>query len=761
MIPFHLNTNRLILVLFLSLCTLGINSQIHVRPMSGQVLNESPFFHFIDNFQSGESVNIAFDPADHESLIGQSLAIYIVRSKSPSEYELDVSLSDVRGNPQNIMLTAGDIVDNIFELEFSKDLLDQDGYGLGVRYDIIVDVNGDQELSAGDVIDGWDDERAGFFKVHNTSNPGPLETTAQDHLDNTQWLDKRIFYPEDIAQLGQLPVVIVSHGWTYDYTMYDYIGEFLSSYGYIVVIHETDVGEGGPAATHSASLTTLDNTDHFLGSIHTIIGGVLAGHVDKNRIAFIGHSTGGEAIVRAYSSIAQNEYVPQHFSLEDIKLLCPFAPVAWLAPTFVHPGSTNFHLFSAAADTDCSLISAPEWGYQQSFSIFERSTGNKQLTYIHGAGHTDLNDCTEGCFPWVDTNAPNLIGKENTHLVVISYLLPLMELYLKENLAGEEYFTRSYDDFHPLGVPEFVQLAKEYKVADTGYKYIIDDYQSNSSPSLSSSGTAVTFQVDNLLELEMRDNDNSFAWTGSQEANGFSRSKAADDPRCLVLDWSSDNAYYELAIPEMVDPSQYEYLSIRVCQGTQHPNTVALNSDLDFTISLIDGSGNTSSIATSKYLGVNRPYQRSGGWANEFESIRMRITDFSIGQSDFNMHDITAIRLEFGASYGAPIGRLGIDDIELVGLPEHFEAIIPNGLQDNSLIKSPILFPNPAAEHLQITQLPYNNSITIYNAQGVIVFKSKAMEPEIMIDISSWSSGVYFVRIKSGKILYQMKSIKI
>jgi hypothetical protein len=58
---------------------------------------------------------------------------------------------------------------------------------------------------------------------------------------------------------------VVSHGWTHDPLWYDHIGRHLASYGYIVMSHANDVGDGDPLATETASTATLDNIDFLLG----------------------------------------------------------------------------------------------------------------------------------------------------------------------------------------------------------------------------------------------------------------------------------------------------------------------------------------------------------------------------------------------------------------------------------------------------------------------------------------------------------------
>src|SRR6185295_14912924 len=115
---------------------------------------------------------------------------------------------------------------------------------------------------------------------------------------------------------------------------------------------------------------------------------------------------------------------------------------------------------------------------------------------------------------------------------------PLVELYTKGNIAALDFFTRTYEDFHPAGIPPHVVIANEYRDADSSGNFTLDDYQSGSALGLSSSGGAVTSDLSNLAEPLLQDIDGSFVWTGTQPSNGMTRARFADDdPRSAVFDW--------------------------------------------------------------------------------------------------------------------------------------------------------------------------------------------------------------------------------
>ena len=69
--------------------------------------------------------------------------------------------------------------------------------------------------------------------------------------------------------------------------------------------------------------------------------------------------------------------------------------------------------------------------------------------------------------------------------------------------------------------------------------------------------------------------------------------------------------------------------------------------------------------------GIEEPYQRTScgvgaGWANSFETVRIPLAAFEYNGSGLDLDKIIALAFQFGPSHGSAIGRIGIDDIELL-----------------------------------------------------------------------------------------------
>jgi dienelactone hydrolase len=633
--------------------------------LAGHSLEAHPYFRRVQDFNDDESIEVAIDPVEFPDLDGHTCDVHVVAAKSAAEWEQDAELVDVSASGPTAFEIPGELADARLEIAAPGELSSDAGAGLGVAYDVVLDCDRDGHLGEGDVIDGGDP--VGLYRTHDLTLAGPLEVTSFEAYAG-MFLDQRTFHPSEIASMGELPLVVVTHGWSYDHTYYDYIGEHLASYGYIVMFHEADVQDGGPEGTLGAATTTLDNLEDLLANQDILGEGVLDGHIDARRIMLTGHSTGGEAVARAVTELRDGSYSSSNFGYEDVRIVSSMAPVSWHPRTVVDPGDVDYHMFVAGADADVS--GAPELSYTQCRSIYERAVGARQLTYIHGAGHGDLLGCCGELF--IDETAPGLIGREETNRVARGYFLALAELYLRENPAGLDFFTRPFADFHPQGIAEHVVVTNEYRAARAG-AIVLDDFESEAALDRSSSGGMVTFDVGNAAEILMQDNDGSLAWTGSQPSNGMTHARhAGDDPHAIVIDWSPGaDAFYEQEVAlEHRDFTAYEFLSFRVAQGTRHPETVALAGPLSFTVTLRDDAGMESAIGVAEQMSVPPPYARAGfgagtGWQNEFITIRLRIRDFRVG-SELDLVRIEAVRFEFGSSFGSSRGRIGLDDLELV-----------------------------------------------------------------------------------------------
>lgn len=639
--------------------------------LAGRALAGFPHFTPEQLFSAGTTAggaplafSCAVDPATHPELVGATVDLWIVADRDAAEWASDATLVDARGAAQTETLTGPGLADAILALD--GPLSGDGGIAFGRGYDLVVDVDRDGTLSGGDLIDGGDGP--GFTVFDTFSGDGPLDWSATVYSGGT-WLGQVLTWPDDIGTMENVPLVVISHGNGHQYTWYHYLHRLFATRGFVVMSHQNNTGPG----IETASTTTLTNTAYLLGNLDTIAGGVLDGHLDRHRIYWIGHSRGGEGVVRAYDRMRDGTWSSPEFELSDIAAITSIAPTVFNSAASGSPGEVPFHFLYGSADGD--VHGGADCTQCQAFRIFERATGARAVTYVQGADHNDFNCCgfNDYCVGGGGCSAALAVGRDEAQRVARVALFAMASWIVRGDDAAKEYFARQHENLRDDDVSPATIEDRELRDAPSGIHFVVDDFQTNSSTALSSSGGSVAGSVASWNEGLLDDANSQFTWTASDQMNGMTRVVTGDTSRGTVFEWSA-NAFLEFElVPAAQDLSGQGFLSFRACQGTRHPSTNGSGGDLDFTVTLRDGSGTTSSIRIGAYGGgIEKPFARSGqgtgsGWANEFETIRIRLADFVADGGALNLSDVVAIRFEFGPSFGHAAGRLGFDDLEILG----------------------------------------------------------------------------------------------
>ena len=631
--------------------------------LAGNDLNRFPFFEYARAFNDGSPIRLGIDPGIHAGLVGQTADLYLVAAKDLAGWAADPSLVDVSGGAETHTFVAGTIQANTVVLD-SGTLSGDAGASLGVPLDVVIDVNRNGILDGGDYVDGHSDDQAGCYVVHDVTQPGPLAVTEVVYdLSPASFDAQKTYYPTSIATLGELPLIVVSHGNGHNYQWYDHIGQHVASYGYVVMSHENNTGPG----VSFAATTTLSNVDDFLANLATIAGGVLQGHVDADRLVWLGHSRGGEGVVIAYDRLFDGTASSPFYTLEDIRLVSSIAPVDFLGFSDSHPHRANYHLWTGGADADV-------WGCAscdgcQTFHLHDRADGFRQSISLHGVGHADFHDGGGGSV----AAGPCQVGRSDTHEIMKGYFLPLVEHYVRSNAPAKDFLTRQWESFRPIGAPlsECVVVDLMYRDGNKPGRIVIDDYQTQPSTSVSSLGLSVVSTVSGVTEGPMNDGDDVFT-ESADPWNGFTVGGTGDNTQGVVFEWDNADAYYAWVVPGGAPLGLWKSLAFRACQTTRDGLTTAALGDLTFDVTLVDTAGTFSRINISAFGGgIEEPYQRTtcgtgAGWANEFETIRVPIEAFAYNGTGLDLTSVLAVGLEFGPSHGSPQGRIGLDDVEIL-----------------------------------------------------------------------------------------------
>jgi hypothetical protein len=254
-------------------------------------------------------------------------------------------------------------------------------------------------------------------------------------------------------------------------------------------------------------------------------------------------------------------------------------------------------------------------------------------------------------------------------------VLPLVKLYTNASRASEECLWRQFESFHSPGLPTSSCIVADllYQRAPGPEKLVVDDFQTNSSTTQSSSNGLVSTDLLDLSEGRLDDPNNAFTHSASELMNGMTFSGGVGDVSAgAVLSWDNQDHFLSFDLsggPQ--DVRAFEYLSFRACQTARHPLTTAALGDLVFSLRLRDVHGRHGTVRIDSYGGgIEEPYQRTAcgtgaGWANEWETVRVRLEDFTRDGNRLDLRQIAAIDFLFGPSFGAAQGRIGLDEVEL------------------------------------------------------------------------------------------------
>ena len=620
-----------------------------------RALPAAPWAERVDAFWEGSPISAAVDADLLPQLEGRTVDVWLVPHKTDAEWAQAPQLVDVRGASTPRAFVAGGFAANVFEVDFGS-LLGGSGTRLGLPLDLVFDVDRDGQLSFGDWIDG-SDRLEGLAVLKTAVLNGPYTVTEQLYSAGT-WLGQDVYYPANIAQLGQLPLVVISHGNGHNYQWYDHLGTHLASWGCVVMSHTNNTQPG----IASASTTTLSNTEYLLANQGTVLGGVLSGHIDRTRIAWIGHSRGGEGVAYAHNRIRTGTYVPTNFQLSDIKLVSSIAPTDFLGPTSSAAIGVPYSLWTGGADSDVN--GCADCDLCQTFQLHERATVERYSISLHGVGHGAFHAGAASTF----ADGPCQLTRQETHSVMKAYLLPMVRTHLFGEEVARECLWRHWEGFRGFSLPTTACLVVDLMYrAKAAQRLVVDDFQTNPATNLSSSGGAVVATVASLTEGLLDDADLAFTDLATDPMNGMTLAGPGDTNRGIVFSAATGTSLVFDLPAAGRDLRDWRRITLRAAQATRNPLTTQTLAPYDFTIAIVDSSGRRAALRVSALsMGLSEPYQRVGcgigsGWANEFETLRIDTAALARQNPALDLSDVRAIEVLFDA---APC-RLGFDDLAL------------------------------------------------------------------------------------------------
>lgn len=650
---------------------------VNMLPISGRQIAEPPYFHFTDTFEIGEDVWGGLDPGivdpgNHSKMC----ALYVIANKDAGQWSNNnlVNLPILGGNPAVPKFFVQPLCINWNRVKLwtaasqigDYDIVADFGNNTGSTSSFVPDDKFDSPL---DIIDGyfapgfrivedpgtlseWADignwnyteTSKGSVTVQDEnsfySTPGGFMLTAPMSVPHRA----HVYFPADApgataasqisAAKADYPLVVIVHGNGHSYTSYDFLLQHLARNGFVAAsIHLNNGMMGLGRAKVLFSHLALLNAE---------FGAKL-----QNHIGLMGHSRGGEAVIKAARLNQQNALG------HGIDCLISLAPTdhnghevlaaPWATPYFVLYGSRDGDV---AGHIYVSGYTVPQTG----FALYDRASGApKHMVFVHRASHNGFITANEN----FTGEASVCVAPADQQKVTLAYMNAFFRTYLK---ADDRWTGMFNGEWKPPSVS--VTGAKLYVQSRQPGQRVIDDFESGAGWTVSSSGGSVTETGLPATPAEGRLCHNS-------SAAGLDP-QSPHDSNGQRLRWDTGADRIEWTIPPgQRNVSSFAAVSLRIGQMAGSASNPA-NLAQKLRLALRDGSNNERAVKVDLFYELPYPDVRPNATLTKSAMLTVRIpldayTIRCQGLVEVDLTDVAALALLFTET---PSGEIDIDDIE-------------------------------------------------------------------------------------------------
>lgn len=519
-------------------------------------------------------------------------------------------------------------------------------------------------------------------------------------------LNARVWYPQGE---GPYPLVLIVHGnhdpEDFSDPGYAYLGEHLASRGYVVAsIDENFINGGLRGENDGRAWLLLKHLEQWRRWAQAdSLAGPLAGKVDTSRIALVGHSRGGEAVVHAagfnrlarYPDDATKKF-DFGFGIRSIVAIAPvdgqYRPAGILAPF----ENVNFLVFHGSHDGDVTTFHGMR--QYQRLRFTDGKPWFKAAMFVYRANHGQWNTV------W----GPNDNGPFSGRRLALDALMPgeaqrdvmrvTLTAFLDATLKGRREYVPLFADHRRAGtwLPRTMYVTK---FQGSSFRPLADfdedvDVTSGTARGVRIEADSVTTWKEALLTFRGTSAEPVFtnaAWIGWNN-----RVRSGDT---TVL---GGPARYVLALPDSLGaafttPGAALVLSLAPTREIPSPRPAKRDTSqaagdsakqpaakspvrkpakpkvdtlpVDLSIELADADGRTARVPLSRYGPIRRPLEswilrrrdrEKAAFANPFELV---LQTFVIPVRDFGpLGPIRRVSLVFDR---AESGTVVVDDIGL------------------------------------------------------------------------------------------------
>lgn len=477
-------------------------------------------------------------------------------------------------------------------------------------------------------------------------------------------LKGRIWYPKEG---GSYPVMFIVHGnhtmTTPSYLGYAYLGEYLASYGYVVVSVDESflngyIDDGLSGENDARAILLLENMKMVQKFVNTE-GTPLYGKMDFDNLTLAGHSRGGEAITVAalYNSLERlpdngNLHLSYDFHIKSLIAIAPCADQYRPSGRDVELSDVNYLLIHGANDQDVSYMMGEK--QYQNISFTGEGDYFKAYLYIADANHGQFNS-KWGRFdlstPFnMMLNTKNLIPKKTQQNTLKIAVKKFLDATTAQDTGARDFF----QDYEQLREALPINLYLNGYEDNTMKK--ICTYEEDTdlttgtldNVTLSSYGTSYWYETMVYYELNGPDRDNhafSCAWN------------------------NSSTAFYDLLF-NTPSADNGEYLQFNVTDDREFQTKKKNMELLDFTVRLTDSEGNMASVALADYATVFPALPvittklqfltDSPVYKHYFQTVRIPLQAFTQANQEIDITSIKSIRFLFDK---LDTGKIKLDDI--------------------------------------------------------------------------------------------------
>jgi dienelactone hydrolase len=466
-----------------------------------------------------------------------------------------------------------------------------------------------------------------------------------------------VYFPADMpgvtdpAQISAVkpnyPLIVIIHGNGHNYTTYDFLLQHFARNGFIAASIDVRHLIGGVEAHGMGALGRANALFPHLNILNTKFGVKV-----QNNIGIMGHSRGGEAVIKA-ARLNQQQGLGN-----NINAVISLAPTdqygtevlggLWTKPYFVLYGSRDGDI---NGDIWVAGYTVPMTGFAQ----YDRANANgsvKSMCFVYRATHngfiTDNHDA-----PWDGDLEANMEPPATQQTITKAYMNAFFRWHLKNEVQWDGMFKGEWapGSVSSTGAKSYIQYH------DTTVK-TVDNFEGAVNWQASTIGGTVDHS--NTLPVDPGEGKMSAAVIAGLDP------KSPHDTQGMKIKWDNLNDKLMFSIPAAhKDISAFSILSFRVTQKVDSPDN-PVNQSQNFRVSLKDGTNNERAVRVSPFYDIPFPDHRPNHSVSKsaMTTIRIPLKSYTIvcaGQVQVNLQDITTVTFLFSEK---GTGEIEIDEAE-------------------------------------------------------------------------------------------------